>query len=102
MKVRVATRCDRATLPVDIAPMSDLHDDHDQGVIHNLICDTIHTLADTIPILARQLFTARGPRFNAESTNPANEPPTDVPLRDGVKFLECGSPYFNFIACHGS
>ena len=49
--------------PVNFAPVPDLHNHHYEHVIHNFVDDAIHSLADPISFLTRQLLAARRARI---------------------------------------
>ena len=50
-------------LPVDICPVSDLHDDNDEYVFPNLVQDVITALANAIDLSSFELLTSGRPRL---------------------------------------
>ena len=87
--------------PVDVAPVSNLHDSDRRLGIINRIENPIVSLAHTVFVLAREFLTAVWARFSGEFSNSGHQPFTVLQLED-LKFFDRGWLDLNPIVCHGS
>ena len=78
----------RPRLPVNVASMSDLDDDHRQHIIFDFINDPIVALPHPVSILTSQLFASGRPRLRGERTYSTNNALADCFLRNGLEFFE--------------
>jgi len=60
-------------LPVDIAPVTDLHDGHDPGRVVHLVQDSENALADPIPIAPGELLAPWGPAILGQSLDASHD-----------------------------
>lgn len=87
--------------PVDVAPVSDLHDGDGRLRVFNRIENTIVPLANTVFVLARQLFASVRSWLFGEPTNSGHEPFTVFQL-DCLKFFDRGWLDLKSIVRHDS
>ena len=94
-------RLEGSALSIDVAPVPDLHDHHDEHFVLDRVDDPIVSLTDSISIIPRKLLASWRAGVRAELLDSDSDAPT-VFRWESFEFFGCRPLDEDLIACHDS